>query len=207
MANLRRATFDSQRDRLADEAVRLFAISDYASSSMAAIASQCAVSKATLYHYFGAKDDLLFHALARYTLELESLAKRCLATPQRSYLMPLISQFVNAYADAAHLHKALINDVHHLPNAQRERIRAIEQQIVRHFQQAILMDFPDLEHGRHLGVTTMSLLGMLNFSFTWWRSEGPMSRDAFARELLTLWQGALAAKAASVSTEGKIGLS
>jgi TetR/AcrR family transcriptional regulator len=207
MANLRRASFDTQRDRLADEAVRLFAVSDYASSSMAAIASQCAVSKATLYHYFGAKDDLLFHALERYTLELESLAKHCLATPQQAYLKPLISQFVNAYADAAHLHKALINDVHHLPDAQRERIRAIEQQIVRHFQQAVLKDFPDLKRCCHLGVTTMSLLGMLNFSFTWWRSEGPMSREAFACELLALWQGALAAKAARVLAEGEIGLS
>jgi hypothetical protein len=53
----------------------------------------------------------------------------------------------------------------------------------------------------------MSLLGMLNFSFTWWRSEGPMSREAFACELLALWQGALAAKAARVLAEGEIGLS
>ncbi|MEY3477055.1 MAG: hypothetical protein RLY65_1455, partial [Pseudomonadota bacterium] len=41
MAKIRRASFDSQRDRLADQAVRLFAVSDYASASMAAIAGQC----------------------------------------------------------------------------------------------------------------------------------------------------------------------
>ncbi|NCW99487.1 MAG: TetR/AcrR family transcriptional regulator [Betaproteobacteria bacterium] len=41
----------------------MFAVSDYASASMAAIAQACSVSKATLYHYFQAKDDLLFHAL------------------------------------------------------------------------------------------------------------------------------------------------
>ena len=201
MAKIRRASFDSQRDRLADQAVRLFAVSDYASASMAAIAGQCAVSKATLYHYFDAKDDLLFHALERYTLDLESLAQQCLMASQGGYLEHLIRQFVNAYADAAHHHKALINDVHHLAQVQRERIRGIERQIVGHFQAAILKDFPGLDGCPHLGATTMSLLGMLNFSFTWWRSDGPMSREAFAAELITLWQGALAAKVSIVMSE------
>jgi TetR/AcrR family transcriptional regulator len=201
MAKIRSASFDSQRDRLADQAVRLFAVSDYASASMAAIAGQCAVSKATLYHYFDAKDDLLFHALERYTLDLESLAQQCLMASKGLCLEQLIRQFVNAYADAAHHHKALIHDVHHLARVQRERIRGIERQIVRHFQAAILKDFPGLHGCPQLGATTMSLLGMLNFSFTWWRSEGPMSRDAFAAELITLWQGALAAKVSMLMSE------
>jgi len=93
MAKIRRASFDSQRDRLADQAVRLFAVSDYASASMAAIAGQCAVSKATLYHYFDAKDDLLFHSLERYTLDLESLAQQCLMASQGGYLEEVTISF------------------------------------------------------------------------------------------------------------------
>jgi len=202
MARIRSADFEQQRDRLADQAVRLFAISDYASASMAAIAEQCDVSKATLYHYFASKDDLLFHSLERYTLELEALARDCLKDCAQDSgagcLKPLISSFVDAYADASHHHKALVHDVHHLPELHRERIRQIERQIVRYFQQAMVSDYPELAHSPHLSVTSMSLLGMLNFSFTWWRSDGPMSREAFAAELLGLWHGALAAKVASL---------
>lgn len=202
MARIRSADFEQHRDRLADQAVRLFATSDYASASMAAIAERCEVSKATLYHYFEAKDDLLFHALERYTLSLETLARECLQrcanAPDQGCLAPLLSSFVDAYADAAHHHKALVHDVHHLPVEQRERIRRIERQIVRYVQQAMIRDFPALAHSPHLGVTSMSLLGMLNFSFTWWRSEGAMSRKAFATELLNLWHGALTAKVASL---------
>ncbi|NCV69606.1 MAG: TetR/AcrR family transcriptional regulator [Betaproteobacteria bacterium] len=198
VARIRSSEFELQRDRLAEQAVRLFAVSDYASASMAAIAQACSVSKATLYHYFQAKDDLLFHALDRYTNELESLARLCLQSSADRCLEPLITQFVQAYADAAHYHKALLHDVHHLPCAQREQIRCIERQIVKHFQQAMIKDYPALEGCPHLGVTSMSLLGMLNFSFTWWRAQGTMSREAFAAELLTLWRGALEAKVASL---------
>ncbi|NCW32148.1 MAG: TetR/AcrR family transcriptional regulator, partial [Betaproteobacteria bacterium] len=37
MARIRSSEFELQRDRLAEQAVRLFAVSDYASASMAAI--------------------------------------------------------------------------------------------------------------------------------------------------------------------------
>ncbi|NDA94491.1 MAG: TetR family transcriptional regulator, partial [Betaproteobacteria bacterium] len=117
MARIRSSEFELQRDRLAEQAVRLFAVSDYASASMAAIAQACSVSKATLYHYFQAKDDLLFHALDRYTNELESLARLCLQSSADRCLEPLITQFVQAYdqIDAAPEEKArgiTINTAH-----------------------------------------------------------------------------------------------
>jgi len=182
---------------------------------MDAIARECGISKANLYHYFSGKDALLFHALERYTEALEALGREentsvdggnnaspgtatqasGLATA-RERLERILERFVLAYGGAAHYHKALLNDVHHLPAPARERIRGLERKIVAHFQHAILKAHPELGHHPHLGALTMSLLGMLNFSFAWWRPEGGLSAKAFAQELALLWDGALRARAA-----------
>lgn len=228
MARSRSAGYDSQRDRIADQAVRSFARRGYASATMGAIAQDCGISKANLYHYFRGKDALLFHALERYTGALEALARHSGAYPQNSEpqaepgnaeprppdpqpcdpqpcdprqaaerrrLEQLIADFVQAYSDAAHYHKALLNDVHHLPETSRERIRALERQIVAHFQRAIVHAYPRLGDHPHPGALTLSLLGMLNFSFAWWRPEGGLDASAFAREIALLWHGALGARA------------
>jgi AcrR family transcriptional regulator len=215
LARTRSEGFESERHRIADLAVRSFAESGYASATMGAIARECGISKANLYHYFSGKDALLFHALERYTERLEALG-RDENTPveggndsapgtttgasglaaARERLNRILERFVVAYCDAAHYHKALLNDVHHLPAPARERIRGLERQIVAHFQHAILKAHPELGHHPHLGALTMSLLGMLNFSFAWWRPEGGLSAKAFAQELALLWDGALRARTA-----------
>jgi len=212
MARTRSDAYDLQRDRIADLAVRSFATSGYASATMGAIAQACGISKANLYHYFSGKDALLFHALERYTEGLATLgapADEGDAPPgtvenaepgggnaaARRRLARLIEAFVVAYSDAAHYHKALLHDVHHLPAPSRERIRALERQIVGKFQDAILGAYPALRHHPHPGALTMSLLGMLNFSFAWWRPGGSLDAKAFAQELVLLWTGALHARA------------
>jgi len=215
LARTRSAGFESERHRIADLAVRSFARNGYASATMGAIARDCGISKANLYHYFSGKDALLFHALERHTEALEALGRdedtsvsggsnaaqgpatgASAPAAARVRLERILERFVLAYSDAAHYHKALLNDVHHLPAPARDRIRRLERQIVAHFQQAILEAYPELGHHQYLGALTMSLLGMLNFSFAWWRPEGGLNAKAFAQELALLWDGALRARAA-----------
>lgn len=60
-----RAGSEDKRERILNEAVRLFGIHGYAGTSLAGIADAADISKAGLLHHFSSKDELFAQVLAR----------------------------------------------------------------------------------------------------------------------------------------------
>ncbi|MBC7154098.1 MAG: TetR/AcrR family transcriptional regulator, partial [Rhodobacteraceae bacterium] len=66
-------------------------------------------------------------------------------------------------------------------------IQAIERRIVRYFSAVIHQINPDLDRDRPLLMpVTMSLFGMMNWVYMWFREGGPISRDDYADVATTL---------------------
>jgi TetR/AcrR family transcriptional regulator len=192
MARPRAADFDAQRDLILAQAVQAFADSGYASATMAHIALRCGVSKAGLYHYYTQKESLLYDALEQYTDRLVSLCQaRSSVEPGEARLRLLIADFIDEYQSSRAHHIVLLNDVKNLSPAQRAAIEERQRLVVQCFADTIASAFPEHAGPSRLKPTTMALLGMINFSFAWYRPEGALSPEAFAHLVIGLWLNAL----------------
>ena len=184
MARPRAQDHTEKREAIYQTAARLFAEHGYDGTSMSQIAEACGVSKALLYHYYDNKEAVLFDIVDDHLERLlEAVGKvgEDYASP-REKLEALCIALLEAYRDADAEHKVQINDLKRLPHARQDELKAKERELVAVFSTAIRGAVPSLAGGNPLlKPVTMSLFGMLNWQFLWFRPDGPISRRDFAR--------------------------
>jgi AcrR family transcriptional regulator len=189
MARTRALDFEDKQRLILDGAARVFADMGMDKASMALVAQSCGVSKALLYHYYTSKDALIFDIIHSHLAELET----ALAAADRPDLPPqdrlrlLVRQVLENYRDADDRHKVQLMATSALSPEQMHEIQAIERRIVRYFSAVIRQINPDLDRDRPLLMpVTMSLFGMMNWVYMWFREGGPVSRDDYADVATTL---------------------
>ena len=198
MARPRSAGFDNQREQILAAAARLFASRGYTAASMSEVAAACGVSKATLYHYVRDKHGLLAQISAGHVARLEALLAEVAAQQlaPRPHLRALILRFMQAYANAEHEHRVLTEDIKFLAVAERERVIGGQRRVVAAFADAVAALRPGLRRAGLDRAVTMLLFGMINWTFTWLRAEGPLTHEALAPIVTDLFLGGLDAVAA-----------
>lgn len=184
MARTRASDYDDKRQAMLHRAAIVFARDGYDRASMAQLAAECGVSKALLYHYYASKEALLFDIIESHLQDLVtavSEADEPQLDPERR-LEVLVSALLEAYRDADAEHKVQIAGLRLLPVEDQERLKALERDLVAIFAEAIRALHPALFAGRPLiKPVTMSLFGMLNWFYMWFREGGPVSRADYAR--------------------------
>ena len=183
MSRPRAADHDQKRRAILDRSAKLFAERGYAGTSMSEIALACGSSKALLYHYYENKEQLLYDLLEVHFIKLEEAVKAADAprAPPVERLRGLIAALLAAYEGADALHKVQINELSALPAPRQQELKAYERRLVDLFANALRDVNPSLAKGhRLLKPVTMSLFGMINWSYLWFRPGGPMSRAAYA---------------------------
>lgn len=186
MARPRSADHDIKRRAILDRSAKLFAQHGYDRTSMAEVASACGVSKALLYHYHASKETLLFDILSVHLQELLDAANAVSTSLQpRERLRALVGALLNAYRDADQQHKIQINEMSKLPQEQQKALIGMERDLVAVFAAAIADVLPAIGRNKTLlKPVTMSLFGMLNWHYMWFREGGTMNREDYA-ELAT----------------------
>lgn len=198
MARTRAADFDEKRRSILDSAAAVFAKLGMERASMAQIAQENNVSRALLYHYYPSKDLLIFDIGRTHLVELEEAiieADRPDLAP-RARLRHLIGGVLENYRTASNFHQVLLNGTGSLTEAQRLELREMERRIVKAFSDVLTDINPALAQNR-AGVTpvTMSLFGILNWVYTWFRPSGALSREGYADMVTALFlDGAAAMK-------------
>ncbi len=187
MARPRAADHDGKRRTMLRRSAALFAKNGYDRTSMAEVAAACGVSKALLYHYYKGKETLLFDILRAHLQDLiDSVAAVGPAATPDLRLRALIAALLEAYRDADDEHKIQINELGKLPAPQRRILTDMERALVALFAEAIAAAHPDLRRGELLKPLTMSLFGMLNWHYMWFRERGAISREDYADLVMTL---------------------
>jgi len=190
MARTRAADFDEKRRSILDSAAAVFTKLGMERASMAQIAQENNVSKALLYHYYPSKDLLIFDIGRTHLVELEAAiieADRPDLEP-RARLRHLIGGVLENYRTASNFHQVLLNGTGSLTEAQRLELREMERRIVKAFSDVLTDINPALAQNR-AGVTpvTMSLFGILNWVYTWFRPSGALSREGYADMVTALF--------------------
>lgn len=194
MTASRGQNYDSQREAILAGAAELFAQRGYHGVSMNDVAEACGLGKATLYHYYRDKGEVLFHIADAHVSRLTELSQSVLGDvtlPAEHRLEALIGRFMTAYAGAQNSHRVLTEDVRFLPPVDRERILEKERQVVRSFSEAIGLVRPDVSAADLQKPLAMLLFGMLNWMFTWMKPGGRLSHASISPLVIDLFLNGL----------------
>jgi AcrR family transcriptional regulator len=194
MGRGRHAGYDEQRETILAQAAALFARGGYPGTSMNQVAQACGLSKATLYHYYRDKYELLVSIADGHVTRLQGTVDEALArerTPA-GQMRVLIRRLVEEYANAQNEHRVLTEDVKFLEPADRDRILGKEREMVAAFAQVVAALRPDLSEAAMSKPLTMLLFGMVNWMFTWMQPQGALSYEEMAPIVSDLFLGGLA---------------
>ena len=189
----RSSGYDTQREQILACAAELFATQGYTATSMNQVAQACGVSKPSLYHYVRDKYQLLVEIAEGHVTLLKTLAARVQRQPldPQAQLRELIDSFVGAYAGSRAAHRVLTEDVKFLEPADRERLLAVQREVVAAFANAIAQVRPELRRAELHKPLTMLLFGMMNWMFTWLQPGGRLTYAAISPVVADLFLGGL----------------
>lgn len=190
MARTRALDFEAKSRSILDHAALVFARQGMDKASMAQIARHARVSKGLLYHYYPSKDALIFAIIITHLQELDAAvgAADDPALPPHPRLRRLVGAVLDSYRGADDRHKVQLNGTAALNDAQKAQITAVERGIVQRFATVLDQINPGLNTPARplLTPVTMSLFGMMNWVYMWFRDSGPISREEYADLATTL---------------------
>jgi AcrR family transcriptional regulator len=190
MARTRAADFEEKQRVILDHAAQVFAEQGMEKASMSQIATVAQVSKALLYHYYPSKDALIFAIITTHLEGLDTAIEAAddPALPPQERLRKLVGAVLENYRGADNQHKVQLNATSALSEEQKAEITAIERRIVRRFSVVLDQVNPGLNTKERplLMPVTMSLFGMMNWVYMWFRDGGRISREDYADVATTL---------------------
>ena len=190
MARTRAVDFEDKQRGILRSAAAVFAELGMEKASMSQVAAAAGVSKSLLYHYYPAKDALIFAIIRNHLEELDATVEAADDETARleERLTSLVRATLESYRDADNEHKVQLNAVDALTDEQRCEIRTLERRIVRRFSNVLRAINPALDTKERplLMPVTMSLFGMMNWAYMWFREGGPITRDDYADIATTL---------------------
>jgi AcrR family transcriptional regulator len=184
MARTRANDYDKKRLGILSRSAALFAAHGYTGTSITMIAEACGVSKALMYHYYSSKDAVLFDLLSDHLQHLVTVVDAASQSSNdgQERLFAISAALLEAYRGADAEHQVQIASLRLLPAAQQESLKEMERQLVVLVSDALVAAIPSLAKKRHLlKPLTMSLFGMLNWHYLWFREGKGITRDKYAR--------------------------
>ncbi|MWD29890.1 TetR family transcriptional regulator [Aquicoccus sp. SCR17] len=190
MARTRSAEYDNIHDTIIDRAASVFARRGFAGTSIGDIAEACDCSKSRLYHYFDGKEAILRDLLETH---VDSLLDRLRPVVYRELdpgqrFLQTVKLFLEVYSVSRDRHVVLLTCLDSLPEDQRQTIIAKQRQLIGYVRDALLQLRPDIAEDRVISlVDTMLFFGMINWTYTWYRAEGPVGHQELAERTVDLF--------------------
>ena len=171
------------RDDILDAAAQVFRQKGFHGASMSDIAGALDVQKASLYHHVTSKQEILLalldRALGMLTDHIASIAAQTLPADQKLRLM--IRGYLSALADNADLtavllfeHRSLDKKSHSRHVPQRDTFEALWRDVLNEGVRTKVFELKDT------GLAVRALMGVMNWTLTWYRPEGDKSIEQIA---------------------------
>lgn len=187
MARTRAIDYAAKEETILRTAARLFSQEGVERASMAMVAAECGYSKALLYHYYDSKESILFDIVSRHLerlIEVVTKAGDDLHSAELK-LGAMVLALLETYAEYEDQHRIQLAGLSSLSAEHLAEINALERTLVDRFADVIAQLMPDKAAQENLlKPVTMSLFGMLNWHYMWFRERGPMTLQDYA-ELAT----------------------
>ncbi|MFO7585426.1 MAG: TetR/AcrR family transcriptional regulator [Anaerolineales bacterium] len=171
------------RDDILVAAAQVFRQKGFHGASMSDIAEAVKLQKASLYHHVASKQDILLELLDRAlgmltdgmnaVMAQDAPADERLRLAMRSYLQ-VMTDNLDVTAVLLMEHRSLNEELQmrHIPI--RDHFEEMWRDLIREGNQAGIFDCSDVP------MTVRGLLGVLNWTITWYRPEGTLSPEQIA---------------------------
>jgi AcrR family transcriptional regulator len=199
MSRVRAEDYQDKRQSILDAAAELFAQSGYANVKMMDIARSCGASKSMLYHYFPAKEDVLFEIMKEqvqsYLEATEEVAALPLSPDER--LHEFVKMWVRRSTQARARITVLMYEFKFLTKRQRTVVGDVARRLIDRVSEIVGEVNPTLKQGPVARHRTYALLlyGLLNWTEVWFRSTGPIGAEEMAEMIHGLFVHGLPAAA------------
>jgi AcrR family transcriptional regulator len=177
------------RDDILDAAAQVFRQKGFHGASMSAIADAVNLQKASLYHHVNSKQEILLELLDRalglLTEHIAAITSQPIPADQK--LRQMIRAYLSALADNADLtsvllfeHRSLDKKSHarHVP--QRDKFEKLWRDTIEEGLAAGIFCCADS------GMAVRALMGVMNWTLTWYRPEGEKPIEKIADEYADL---------------------
>lgn len=175
MTRERSDSYDDKKELILRKAAALFAQKGYEITTMMDVAKACNASKSHLYHYFPAKEDLLYAIVKEHTTMLLTKLSHIqdLQAPVLVRFERFVAAFVDVAADSRNEQLVLTNELSFLPPAKHKEMLAMELEVV-----AMLTGLlKEINPARMVRIEVQApyallLFGMIIWTFTWYKKTG-----------------------------------
>lgn len=177
------------RDDILDAAAQVFRQKGFHGASMADIASAVQLQKASLYHHVSSKQeillDLLDRALEMLFEQISVISNQPLSADEK--LRQMVQVYLRLLAENGDLsavllfeHRSLEPDQHarHIPN--RDRFEALWRDTIDEGVRSGLFTCSDT------ALAGRALMGILNWTLTWYHPDGSLSIEQIANQYTNL---------------------
>ena len=187
-----------KRDEILDAAAQIFSQKGYHATSMQDIAEAVHLQKASLYHHVSSKQEILEalmeRALHLLIAEMTEVIHEDL--PPEEKLRRAMGSYLKALTDYPDLSAILLFEMRSLEEEQRrrhipdrDRFEGLWRKIIEEGQQAGRFNCADP------ALTARALLGVMNWTLTWYKADGPLSGEQIAMRYVNLFLGGLRVRA------------
>lgn len=187
-----------RRAEILDAAAALFDEFGFHRTSTSAIAQRAGTAKATVYHYFRAKHDLLFAIHEEWIDELIAAFRRREADISDSVeLLHAVFRDLLALIDAKPGHvRVFFECFRELPPDLFELARTKRDLYERLVEQTLLRGMSDGEIAwQDPRTATFGLFGMCNWAYQWYRPGGRLHHSEIADQLFAIFRDGVTGKA------------
>jgi TetR/AcrR family transcriptional regulator, cholesterol catabolism regulator len=171
------------REGILEAAARIFGEKGYHATSMHDIAEAVNLQKASLYYHFESKQEILIaildHALALINSRLESVLAQSLSPDEK--LHQAMVSYLQTIAENQNLSAVLLLELRSLDPelkarhaSRREKFESLWRDLIVEGKQAGVFNSVDPS------LTGRAILGVMNWTVTWYRSDGPRSATEIA---------------------------
>ncbi len=183
MARTQAADYEERRESIVDRAALLFADKGFSETSVADIARSCETSKSLIYHYYKSKEEILYAVMTSHVDQLIDDVENAASfgEPPAQELQLLLRSFMEHYVSAVARQKVLLNEIGNLPADKRATVVGKQRKIVEAVEALLCEMSPRLRVEPGVArAQTMLLLGMINWTHTWFHPTGSIKADRIA---------------------------
>lgn len=189
MARTQAEDYEQKRDLITSIAAELFAEKGFAGASVSELAKRCRISKSLIYHYYPSKEAILFGVMSEHVDQLIELVSTedGRATSPKSVLQAVTRALLECYKGAENHQKILLYELQFLQAGERKEIISKQRKVITDIEKILFaIAAPKKIDRPHLRMKTMLYFSMLNWTHTWFRAGGKISRGELSDEITTL---------------------
>jgi len=178
------------KDALMLKAVDLFYEKGYASSSVREIVKAVGVSNSVLYHHFQDKNELLFAIIEKIGSELIKELRRLeeeIEDPIKALSLMILTQ-VGIVKEKKKEAKIFLEEQYQLNDAYKKKIFDQHREIYNIYKRQ-LDKLEKMGKLRNINktVANFGIIAMMNWSYRWYREDGPLSVEEVADAIRDLF--------------------